>query len=201
MEPRASWTLPGIELRFIGLYVYSPIVARQQLGKHVSAAKKNCWSFRFLCGQCNIKGDSVGLSVYPSVFSRRRLSKHVPAATKNCWRHRFVCGPCRIKKIMRLILPRTPCTQTFTINNTLCQWINISNASYVKNLIIMHIHIFITRGEQWFSGHITHVSLFLCSYSISGLNAMFVREPINLRVYPHAKYKTIDYCLTTQSCM
>jgi hypothetical protein len=36
---------------FVSLYV-----ARQQLGKDVAAATKNCWRRRFLCGPCRIKG-------------------------------------------------------------------------------------------------------------------------------------------------
>jgi hypothetical protein len=42
-------------------YVYLPTVAGQLLGKHVPAAtntqqQKNCWTRRFLCGPCRIKG-------------------------------------------------------------------------------------------------------------------------------------------------
>jgi hypothetical protein len=35
----------------VGLSVYPAIVARQWLGKHVLAAKKNCWRRRILCDQ------------------------------------------------------------------------------------------------------------------------------------------------------
>jgi hypothetical protein len=44
----------------ICVYVYSPIVARQRRGKtatattDIHAAKKNCWTRRFLCGPCRM---------------------------------------------------------------------------------------------------------------------------------------------------
>jgi hypothetical protein len=52
--------------QFTGLdwTVYLPIISRQRLGKHIPAAKRNCWTC-FLCGSCRIKGESVGLSMYP----------------------------------------------------------------------------------------------------------------------------------------
>jgi hypothetical protein len=40
----------------VGLSVYRPIVARQWLGKHVLATKKNCWTHRFLYVPCSIEG-------------------------------------------------------------------------------------------------------------------------------------------------
>jgi hypothetical protein len=38
------------------MYMYPPIVARQQIGKNFPAATNNCWSLRFLCGPWRIKG-------------------------------------------------------------------------------------------------------------------------------------------------
>jgi hypothetical protein len=38
------------------VYVHPHIVARQQLGKDVPAAKKDCWRRRFICGPCRIRG-------------------------------------------------------------------------------------------------------------------------------------------------
>jgi hypothetical protein len=44
-------SLPGEGLvKFI-----APFVARQQLGKDIPAARKNCWRRRFLCGPGRIK--------------------------------------------------------------------------------------------------------------------------------------------------
>jgi hypothetical protein len=82
---------------FVSVCVSLPIVARQQLGKHIHAAAKNCWRRCFLHRPCRVKWESVGLSVYPPIVARQRLGKHFHAATKSCWRRRFLCGPCRIK--------------------------------------------------------------------------------------------------------
>jgi hypothetical protein len=40
----------------VDLSVYTPLIARQRVGKHVSAAARNCWRRRFLSGSCRIKG-------------------------------------------------------------------------------------------------------------------------------------------------
>jgi hypothetical protein len=92
------------------LYTYHPIVARQRLGKNITAATNThatieelldaSFSLR-LFGPCPIKGDSVGLYVYLSVVDRQRVSKHVPAATRNRWRCHVVS-----KESRRLVLPR-----------------------------------------------------------------------------------------------
>jgi hypothetical protein len=65
--------------------------------KRIHETKKKCWTRRFICGPCGVKGKSVGLSVYPTIVAKQRLGKHVPAATKVCSRRRFLCGTCRIK--------------------------------------------------------------------------------------------------------
>jgi hypothetical protein len=39
----------------MGLCVYPPNFARHKLGKYVTAAMKNCWKRRFLCGPSSIK--------------------------------------------------------------------------------------------------------------------------------------------------
>jgi hypothetical protein len=64
MELYASFSARSVSYhKKVCLYVYlSPIVARQRLGKHVPAATlhmqqyKNCWTRRFLCGPCHMKG-------------------------------------------------------------------------------------------------------------------------------------------------
>jgi hypothetical protein len=47
--------------QFTGLdwTVYPPIIAKQQLSKHVPAPMKNCWRHHFLCGLVHIKGKYV----------------------------------------------------------------------------------------------------------------------------------------------
>jgi hypothetical protein len=59
------------------------IVARQRPGRHVPAAKKNCWRRRFLCGPCRTEEESVSLSVYHPMVAKQRLGKHVPTVTNN----------------------------------------------------------------------------------------------------------------------
>jgi hypothetical protein len=54
-----------------------------------------CWTRRFQCSPCRMKGKSRGLSVYSPTFARQWLGKNIPGAT-NCWEHRFLCGSCRV---------------------------------------------------------------------------------------------------------
>jgi hypothetical protein len=42
----------------VGLSLYSPVVARQLLGKHNPAAM-DCWRRHFLCGPWCIKGEQA----------------------------------------------------------------------------------------------------------------------------------------------
>jgi hypothetical protein len=57
-----------------GLSLYPPIVARQRLGKHVSAATKNCWRRRFLCGLCSPQNFSFYFHLY--MFLTARLKRN-----------------------------------------------------------------------------------------------------------------------------
>jgi hypothetical protein len=41
----------------MGLFVYPRLVVRQQLGKDIPVATKNCWRRRFLCDPCRINGN------------------------------------------------------------------------------------------------------------------------------------------------
>jgi hypothetical protein len=47
----------------VSLYVYSPIVARQRLGKYVPAAPKNYWRRNFIWYPCCIK-EKYGISAF-----------------------------------------------------------------------------------------------------------------------------------------
>jgi hypothetical protein len=53
---------------YVCLSDYLPIVARQQHGKDVLAAMKNCWRHRFLCGPCCVKGKQAISSSQNFVF-------------------------------------------------------------------------------------------------------------------------------------
>jgi hypothetical protein len=81
------------------IYVYPPIVAKQQLGKHVPTAKNTRNNRRIVgvvvfCTVRVVSKDSLQICV--SLLSNGSVY-NVPAATKNCWRCRFLCCPCRIE--------------------------------------------------------------------------------------------------------
>jgi hypothetical protein len=87
-------------------------VARQRLGKiryddEYMQQYKNCWTRRFLCGPCIIKGEPVALCMYPSVVVRQRLGKNFTAATKSSWRRRFYAVSVVSKESRRIVLPST----------------------------------------------------------------------------------------------
>jgi hypothetical protein len=46
----------------VGLSLYSFILARQRIEKHIPAKMKNCWRYRFLCSPYHIKGKQAILT-------------------------------------------------------------------------------------------------------------------------------------------
>jgi hypothetical protein len=58
----------------VGLSVYTPIVARQWLGKHVPAETKNYWRYHFLCGPCRIK-EKQAISSFQNFLSSITIDK------------------------------------------------------------------------------------------------------------------------------
>jgi hypothetical protein len=74
----------------VGLYVYTPTVARQRLGKY-SRSKDESFSLQSV----GVKEESVDRCI--SVAFLGNGSVNIPVAHKNSWRRRFLGGPYRIK--------------------------------------------------------------------------------------------------------
>jgi hypothetical protein len=81
-----------------------PVVAKQRLGRHVSAttntrhstSKRIVWPVIFYAVRVLLKESLWVCLCIPLSLLGKTLGNNVAAATKNCWRCRFLRGPWRI---------------------------------------------------------------------------------------------------------
>jgi hypothetical protein len=83
------------------MYVY-PIVARQRIGKNVTAETNTPNNKELLDASVSIRTVSYERRVCGPVYispnvAMQQPSKMIPAAKNNCWRCRLLYGPYRIK--------------------------------------------------------------------------------------------------------
>jgi hypothetical protein len=90
--PEPIWTAYFINPSHQSVCLCILIVARQRLGKHVSAATNTRSSTRNIGFVCSWVCLCIPLSL-PGNGS----VKTPPVSTKNCWRRRFLHDPCRMK--------------------------------------------------------------------------------------------------------